>query len=173
MKNKILICFVLSLLVMFIISGCYQREEIIDIEKPKKSDKTSKKVDYSNNNLSLVWNDRYSFVDKQITVVASTDYVQGLVCTQLACPPEECCNSCGSAIGLRISDNDVLEVRGPEENGFYDGKRVGCYGNNCEVSCYPLEIRNKYLVTGILRKETIAPLNIDLFHLELKSFKLI
>lgn len=156
---------------------CFAEPKCIDETcqlKPKKSDKTPEKVDYSNNNLSLVWNNKYSFVDKQITVVATADYPNGgLICTQLACGLEECCNTCSSTLVLRIDRTTALEISGPEEKGFYDGRSVGCDGDDCKVSCYPLEPGNEYLVTGILRKETISHLNVDLFHLELKNFGLV
>lgn len=116
-----------------------------------------------------VWISRNSLLNEQITLDGISANFQ-LACTEMACS-NSCCNSCGGGVGLRVDDNNILNIRGePSEGnsyGTYNGKQVGCSGNECSVGCYPLESGKKYRVNGILKKDY------DQFYLELKSFELI
>jgi len=124
---------------------------------------------------SQLWNNRNSLVNKQITVEGTADHYQ-VACTEMYCPGG-CCNSCGGGLGLRINNDKVLDVRGESEEkgnfGLYNGKQVGCNGNECDIECYPLEKGKTYKVNGVLKKEILDIAPYEEFYLELKSFELV
>ena len=68
-----------------------------------------------------------------------------VVCTQAACPPETpCCNTCGAPLAL-AGDQTKIRLR-----GSYELRPVGCFGTECNQTCYPLTIWQRYQVSGTL-----------------------
>ena len=122
-----------------------------------------------------VWANRDYLINKQITVEGIADYY-AVACTEMYCPMD-CCNTCSGGLGLRIDEERGLNVRGESEEkgnyGLYNGERVGCEGNECDIRCYPLEAGKKYRVTGILKKETWDVAPYEEFYLELINFELV
>ena len=68
------------------------------------------------------------------------------VCTLLFCG-DTCCNSCGSNVSL--SDDSMLGI---VLAGQYQGKDIGCSGNECSMACNP-QLGARYRATGTLRFE--------------------
>ncbi len=68
-----------------------------------------------------------------------------IVCTQMACTSENpCCNTCGGDLFLR-SDNGSLMLEFPNSTG-------SCSGNNCNITCQPLERGKDYKLEGAVGK---------------------
>lgn len=77
-------------------------------------------------------------------------------CTLMACPEDNpCCNRCGGSLSI-FGSNSTLEIRGQ-----YEGRGIGCSGNNCNRTCYPMETGKKYIIIGAL-KESYGELYIEL-----------
>jgi hypothetical protein len=100
------------------------------------------------------------WLNKVITVrgVAGTLWMS---CTEEACDPGLCCNACFASLALYtdLDSFDQAAGQGPyayQGNGPAIGLEFpdweGCKGNECEVSCEPLQLGEWYRVTGILRE---------------------
>lgn len=97
-----------------------------------------------------------NFMGREISV--SGEVAAGnIMCTLIACDIP-CCNACGGSLALKGSSGKI-EIR-----GAYEGRPVGCFGNDCGLECYPMREERKYSVEGIL-KESYGEL-----YIELKSF---
>ncbi len=68
-----------------------------------------------------------------------------LICTQIACRPENpCCNSCSGDLILESGNNTL--------NLDFRDSASGCSGDSCNVDCQPLEKDEEYRLEGILGK---------------------
>ena len=80
-------------------------------------------------------------------------------CTLMACTQEQpCCNSCAANLIL-TGDGANITV-----SGEWEGKEVGCEGNDCGLTCWPLEEGKRYSVSGIWNS------SLGEYSLELKAF---
>lgn len=96
---------------------------------------------------------------ERISVEGTAD-VYRMICTLIACEPENpCCNACGGNLALKGQEEKIMV------HGDYEGKDVGCAGNNCNQTCYPLEKEKRYIVTGTWRKDYGE------YYLELEDFQ--
>ena len=92
-----------------------------------------------------VLEDPNSYVDTEITVTGIVQKFRSF-CTLMYCDEENpCCNTCGSGIALG-GDTGMLDVR-----GTYEGREMGCSGNNCKMECWPEEGSTATL-TGVLKE---------------------
>ncbi len=88
-----------------------------------------------------------ALLNKNITVEGIT-VAHAVVCTRVECPDASpCCNTCGSPLAL-AGEQAKIRLR-----GSYDLRPVGCFGNECNQTCYPLSIWSRYQVDGILRDD--------------------
>jgi hypothetical protein len=99
------------------------------------------------------------WLNKTITVqgIAGTLW---LTCTEEACDPDyPCCNICSGSLAL-YPDVGAF-TQSPNEGPYSyqsDGPAIGlefpngggCTGNDCEVTCEPLQLGKRYTVTGLL-----------------------
>lgn len=103
-----------------------------------------------------------SLLGKNITVRGVAD-VYALRCTLRDCAVP-CCNECFGSLVLKDEDFNPLESPGqdvppPDQNaiillrGDYGGQEAGCFGNECEQTCYPLNEGGIYVATGTWEKE--------------------
>ena len=99
------------------------------------------------------------FLNKTISVkgIAGTLW---MICTEEGCDPDRpCCNSCFGSLALYQNADSFIES--PDEGPyayqsnepalgleFPNGK--GCGGNECEVTCEPLQLGERYTITGLL-----------------------
>jgi len=126
------------LIVLVLASGCIQGAEV---------------------SIKNLTENREQYKGKEINVSGVADAGRTM-CTLIFCSEENpCCNSCSGNSVLKDGEY-AIEIRGE-----YNGKVVGCSGDNCNISCYPMERGKKYKVTGIFEKE-----NED-YYLELKNFE--
>jgi len=84
-----------------------------------------------------------------------------LHCTEAACDPDNpCCNACFGGLGL-FPSADAFYRDPPRDSPFdyHGGWPVialtfpdggGCTGNNCEMTCEPLQPGERYVITGVL-----------------------
>ncbi len=99
------------------------------------------------------------YVGKEVNVSGIAD-VGKTICTLIMCEPENpCCNACGGDLVLKDGGSSI-EIRGE-----YGGKPAGCGGDNCNITCHPLEKGKMYRVSGILEKEDGE------YHINLKTFR--
>ena len=106
-------------------------------------------------------------VDQQDEWLEKTIAVQGIAgtlwmsCTEEACDPGSCCNACFGSLALYPEAGSF--VQSPSEGPYaYHGNGPaiglefpngeGCKGNECEVTCEPLQLGESYTVTGKLRE---------------------
>ncbi len=102
-----------------------------------------------------------SLLGQRISVVGIAT-ISDVICTLAECGPDNpCCNACGGNLVLGGNTEEILLF------GEYEGKRVGCSGNNCEFmeNCYPLELDKKYEVTGMWTKTPYE------YYLEIEEFR--
>mgnify|MGYP001579834026 CR=1 FL=1 len=94
------------------------------------------------------------YVDKGISVQGAVVIDNRVKCTLQVCPEDNaCCQTCSADL-LLSSGDALLRIKGGT-----------CFGNNCGMSCAPLEQNKKYVVSGILRQENSE------YHLELADYK--
>ena len=107
-------------------------------------------------------------IDQQDRWLNKSITVQGTVgtlwmsCTAEGCDPDNpCCNGCFGSLALYTDADSFSETQrhGPyayESNGPAIGLEFpngdGCKGNECEISCEPLQLGERYIVTGVLRE---------------------
>ncbi|MBU2442847.1 MAG: hypothetical protein KKF95_02165, partial [Nanoarchaeota archaeon] len=92
--------------------------------------------------LSTVMNNPDSYVEQTITVKGTAEPDLMVKCTTQMCEESNpCCRTCSSRLLLTQSSSSVT-IEGGE-----------CKGNNCEMTCFPLEQGKEYLVSGFLKKE--------------------
>ena len=106
-------------------------------------------------------------IDQQDEWLNKTITVQGIAgtlwmsCTEEACDPGSCCNACFGSLALYTDADSFVQAPGQgayayQSNGpvigleFPNGE--GCKGNECEISCEPLQLGEWYVVTGMLRE---------------------
>jgi hypothetical protein len=86
-------------------------------------------------------------LNQTITVRGIARADKRVLCTLMACPVENpCCNMCGAALQLCESESCLTLA------GTYAGTQVGCSGNECGLTCFPLEQGLTYQVTGVWKK---------------------
>ncbi len=134
MHLKVLVLFAM-LFILIAVSACVQNQVALSVD-----DAIAKRSGLINQNIS-------------VEGIAGAEKVR---CTLMNCPEDNpCCNSCGGS--LILSDGKAgLEIR-----GVYEGRGIGCSGNNCNQTCYPMERGKKYIITGAL-KESYGELYIEL-----------
>jgi len=100
-----------------------------------------------------------SLLGQRISVIGAAG-ISDIRCTLIECGEDNpCCNACGGSLLLEGNREKILLY------GEYEGENVGCGGNECELTCYPLEIGKKYEVTGIWNKTRFE------YYLEIESFR--
>jgi len=137
LMGKVLAFLVVMLIVIVTISGCTDNEL------------TPEKV-----------------IEQQDKWLNQTITIQGVVgtfqmsCTEQACDPEyPCCNECAGLFGL--FDNYDAFVHASSQGAYAylgDGAVIylefqnggGCRGNECDVSCEPLQLGERYTLTGLI-----------------------
>ena len=131
---------VITIVILTIITGCTS----INLLTPKK-----------------VVDQHDEWLNKTITVqgVAGTLWMS---CTTEGCDPDNiCCNGCFGSLALYTDTDSFAQTsrQGPyayESNGPAIGLEFpngdGCMGNECEISCDPLQLGERYTVTGMLRE---------------------
>lgn len=81
------------------------------------------------------------FGGRNITVEGKIDSTD-TKCTMLQCSDSDpCCNTCSS--NLVVEGNKSVQL-----SGYYDGKRIGCNGTNCDMDCTPVKPGEKYYLRG-------------------------
>lgn len=129
--------FLIILTVLVLVSGCIQQSLTPDD----------------------VLQNKEAFLGKEITVTGKAG-TGNVFCTREECKPTEpCCNTCSGRLTLKgFSESIIL-------SGSYQGKKATCTGNNCNLTCYPLEREETYQVTGTLVQKY------GKVYLELKDFR--
>ncbi len=103
-----------------------------------------------------------SLIGKTITVTGRADISSIIRCTLMFCPPDnECCNSCSGYLVLSGEKEKITLT------GTYLNKSVECSGNDCKMSCYPLEKSKTYKATGLWKKE------LNEYNLQLVAFSVV
>lgn len=96
--------------------------------------------------VSEVLERKEDFLGKEIRVKGEVS-AETVRCTMVECPEENlCCNSCFGNLALK-RNNGTLTL-----HGKYRNKSVGCSGNNCNLTCWPLGRGEEYAVKGILKR---------------------
>lgn len=106
-------------------------------------------------------------IDQQDEWLNKTITVQGVVgthwmsCTEEACDPGSCCNTCFGSLALFSDIDSFAQVRGQGAYAYECNRPAiglefsngdGCQGNECEISCEPLQLGERYVVTGRLHE---------------------
>ncbi len=134
MHLKVLVSSVM-LFILIAVSACVQNQAVLSVDD--------------------VIANRSGFINQNISVegIAGAEKIR---CTLMACSEDSpCCNRCGGSLTLSGASS-TLEI-----SGVYEGRGIGCSGNNCNQTCYPMERGKKYIVTGAL-KESYGELYIEL-----------
>jgi hypothetical protein len=114
---------VFLLIILLLLSGCVQVLTVGDVLERKDE-----------------------FLNRKVLVSGKADASKP-ICTLRACMPENpCCNSCSG--NLVLKDGGELLIR-----GSYNGKEIGCRGDECNLTCFPLERGRTYRVYGTLEEE--------------------
>ena len=86
-------------------------------------------------------------LNRTITVRGIAEADARVLCTLMACSHENpCCNMCGAALQLCDAGSCITL------SGTYSGRQVGCSGNECGLTCFPLEQGRIYQVIGVWKK---------------------
>ena len=89
-----------------------------------------------------------TLIDQVITVRGTVAPSMLVLCTLMACPAENpCCNSCGADLQL-CENGSCITVSGDEA-----GLQVGCSGNECGLTCTPVQEGTVHNISGVWRKK--------------------
>ncbi|MEK6954730.1 MAG: hypothetical protein AABX01_06990 [Candidatus Micrarchaeota archaeon] len=91
--------------------------------------------------ISLLLSNPDGFFDRTIVVDGEAQPRRIMTCTEMYCPPTQCCNTCGGMLALTDEDDELALV-------FEEFGETKCSGNECDLKCKPLENGKKYRVTG-------------------------
>lgn len=161
--------FCIIFLVVLALVLFYPKSKDSDTDVANKLETNEIKIIYGGNVMAAdeFWVDIVSLVGKEITIEGIVE-LEGGACTKKNCGQEDpCCNDCyGELVFKNINERGLLI------KGEYEGKKVGCGGNECNFGCFPLEKDKRYKINGIINELEPAT-SFDRFYLELKDFELI
>jgi hypothetical protein len=103
-------------------------------------------------------------LNRTITVRGTARASLRVFCTLMACPAENpCCNTCGAA--LQLCDAAACITLSGEETG----RQVGCSGNECDLTCSPLQQGMESQVVGIWRQRDFGGNVLELIRIQNKA----
>ena len=105
--------------------------------------------------ISELWNSRENLSDSSVKVIGYAHPSKVKVTFEM-CPEDNPCCSHASATLLLVNEKlldqySINQWLYPEDTIVIRGNQtVGCFGNNCELTCNPLKKGVLYIVSGLL-----------------------